>query len=179
LVNLRDYPLKMSGVSQKEFSMKNNKILLAILAIALVLGMTTACSDGGGGGSGKSGTTGNTGNTGNTGGGSGGLTITGIPAEYKRISVMGDTDDDVIFFSNKSGINVIAYETEQISGGTVTIHAWVLTNSASVKKYTGSDNVEMIIELFTDGGSSVMASHTVKFQNGNASISYSSIVGWV
>jgi hypothetical protein len=46
----------MSGVSQKEFSMKNNKILLAILAIALVLGMI-ACSNGSTGGGKPSGTT--------------------------------------------------------------------------------------------------------------------------
>jgi hypothetical protein len=44
----RNITLRKESKLRKEFFMKNNKILLAILAIALVFGMT-ACSDGGGG----------------------------------------------------------------------------------------------------------------------------------
>jgi hypothetical protein len=69
----------------------------------------------------------------------------------------------------------------QISGGKFTINAWIINSSDIYNpaiKYTGSDNIDLLIYLFNDTSdikASQIASPTVKFSNGNASVTYSSI----
>jgi hypothetical protein len=107
----------------------NKKILLVMLAVALVLGMTlVGCKDAGGGGS---------------SGGAKSITITGLPSGYHdEVDIEIFSDDDFIAYG---------YIEDEFTGtsATVPLYEWD-DYSGDEKPWTGSGSYYIYLELDDD-----------------------------
>jgi hypothetical protein len=164
----------MKPILDKEKKMKNKKLLLAILAIALVFGMTACKEDGGGDNNGS--------------GGSGGLTITGLDAfdgkyvfAYSDINIINE--DEILILIAAESVDPVAAKIKavKISDGKATLPVWRQTSLITAVKYTGSDTVDFIdiyiynkadvtvgVTDYLDWGSA----KDVKFTNGSATATF-------
>jgi len=159
--------------------MKNLIKVFGIIALVAVIGFSmAACSDDEDDGSGGGG--------GGAGGGSGGtFTITNIPAEYNGMYVGatlyaqgGKTIDG---FQTSDGPGKGGNTGPSISNGKVSIPLWDINYSAlSYEKYTGSDTFYDVTVRFykaqnlrSDVQIGAVHFDSVKFSNGNATVSWS------
>jgi hypothetical protein len=156
----------MGGVSQGV--LMNKKILLVMLAIALVFGMT-ACKDKDEGDGGSITVTVDT--------TSGRLNITGLDTHNgKYIMAFGDGGDKAFFAgAGVSGNSESTLKTKcvQISGGSATLNVWTWTEtetSLRLSNYTGSDTVEFTLAVYNQE----QVADEVPSAGGDAEVTFSS-----
>jgi len=163
--------------------MKNRLFGLAILALALVLGMAVVgCDNGSTGGNGNGNNNNNNGNNNNN---DGTFTLTGIPSEYngKYAYLVGPPQEE-------DSITVLGYESVNmttktfilclISNESVSIPMWMLA-SGNFVKYSGNDTCWIEIYLFNtqttngsfDGAIAAVQFSSLTFSNGSATRSWS------
>jgi hypothetical protein len=145
--------------------MKNSKILLAILAVALVFGMTACDTGGGGGGSSSNNNNNNSGSGVTIQSTNGQLTISGLSSYNDKyvLALSSNITQDNPPSESKPGFYAAAdmsgiytrnfrLTLGQIKDGTVTMKVWKVTEytqtSAKFLNYTGSDkNVSFDVEV--------------------------------
>ena len=152
--------------------MQKKTFLVAILAMALVFGMTIIGCDNG---------------TTNEGGGY--ITITGIPATYngKLASFKGDKGNaypilGVASVNKQAGQFILT--PVQISGGRVTLPAWKITDDGVVQRFSGNATTYGELTILAIGAAnldliSIHLWENVVFSDGNVTLTWASGEPWV
>jgi len=144
--------------------MANKKFLIAMLAMALVLGMTVV----------------------GCGGGGGGFTLTDIPSQYNGkyalLTGVNISNSNLVYVGCKSFNGKDKSKLCRISNGRVSIPMWTLDNSSKTKKYSGNDTLYMVsVNIFDsetqakekpEKPATVAMFMSVAFSNGSAAKSW-------
>ena len=151
--------------------MKKNNLLFGILAIMLVFAMTVvgcdndSTDDNGGGGSGSG----------------GGLTVTDIPSQYNGKYALFSGSSATVQIMGAKSINYPngSMTLDKISNGSITIPGWVLTQTMSTVRYSGSETISLGVSIYDSvpdltltGAIAGVYFTSVTFTKGNAKVSW-------